>query len=74
MPELEYLHAYLKDAAIDNPTSLGQRAIQIAKKSDTILQYIMYAASKTRKRSRQKNLLNGIRSYLVELADYISGE
>ena len=25
LPELDYLHTYLKDAAIDNPTSLGQR-------------------------------------------------
>ena len=74
LPELDLLHNYLKEAAIDNPTLLGQRALQLSKKAETIVQHVVIACCKTRKRAKQNNLLNSVKSYLIELVDFIEGE
>ena len=71
LPELDLLQNYLKESAVDNPTLLGQRALQIAKKTETIVQHIVVACCKTRKRVRQHNLLNALRDYVIELVDYV---
>ena len=71
LPEIDLLIKLVKEAALGNPNCLGQRVSQLTTRAENISKHIITACCKTRKKTKQNNLLQSVSSFLTELGNII---
>ena len=64
----------LAEAAIDNPSVLGYKALALAKNVELMTRHILNASTKTRKVSKQNRLLVALMELTERVEDFLEGQ